>query len=315
MRTPEKVLGLFKDEEQFLIAAHINPDGDAIGSALALSFALESMGKETFIYDRDPVPEIYKFLPGHDRFRSDLTNDLSVKPVLVLLDCNSLARASLEGYAFRHSLVIDHHETEADFGDTRWIDQHAAATGLMVYFAIKSLGLPVTKDMAINLYTAISVDTGTFRYSNTTAEVLRVSADLVKSGAEPNHIADNLYETWDRRRFNLFVMALNTLEIKGDTAIIHVTKDMFRKTGTKAEDTENFANFPRMMQSMRISVLLRELGDDEWKASLRSRDDVNVARVAELFGGGGHRNAAGFKLKADLGSAKKALLRAIKKFT
>ncbi len=315
MRTPKKVLSLFENEKTFLIATHINPDGDAIGSAIALSLALESMGKETFIYDRDPVPRYYDFLPGHDRFRADVKNMLSVSPVLILLDCNGPARAAIEEYVFRHSLVIDHHETETDFGDTRWINQGAAATGLMIYFLIKSLGVTLTKDMAVNLYTAISVDTGTFRYSNTTAEVLRASADLIESGAEPNRIADYLYETWDRKRFQLFVRTLNTLEIRDDIAMIHITKDMFRKTGTRAEDTENFANFPRVIRTVKISALLRELGNGEWKVSLRSRGDVNVARVAELFGGGGHRNAAGYKIRADLGSLKEVLIKASKKFS
>jgi len=315
MRTPKKVLSLLEHEDKFLIVTHINPDGDAIGSALALSLALESMGKETFVYDRDPVPRFYEFLPGHNRFRPDLKNILPVDPMLILLDCNSPARAAIDEYDFRYSLVIDHHETETDFGDTRWIKQEAAATGLMIYFLIKSLGVTMTKDMAVNLYTAISVDTGTFRYSNTTAEVLRVSADLIESGAEPNRIADYLYETWDMKRFHLFVATLNTLEIKDDMAMIHITKEMFRKTGTRAEDTENFANFPRVIRSVKISALLRELGNGEWKVSLRSRGDVNVARVAELFGGGGHRNAAGYKMRAELGSVKEALRKASKKFS
>lgn len=313
MKIPKKLLSAFRAEKRFLIATHIDPDGDTIGSALALSTALESMGKETFVYCRDPVPRYYRFMPGQEKISSGLGNMMKADPALVLLDCNSPQRAAVEQYKFRTSIVIDHHETEMDFGDIRWVDHNAPAAGLMVYFIIKALGVKFTGDIASDLYAAISVDTGTFRYSNTSAEVLRACAELIESGAKPNLIADCLYETWGSKRFKLLVMTLNTLEIKDKVATIHVTREMFRKTGTRSEDTENFSNFPRMIKSVKISTLLRELGKGEWKASMRSRGGVNVAKIAELFGGGGHKNAAGFRIKSDLKSAKKELLKAIRK--
>jgi len=313
MRVPEKILSVLRKERNFLIATHINPDGDAIGSSLALSIALESMGKKTYVYSRDTVPGFYKFLPGHNRFISNLKNALKTDPVLVLLDCNSPERAAIEHYVLRSTIVIDHHETEKDFGDVRWVDRNAAATGLMIFHLIKSLGIKISKDIATNLYTAISADTGTFRYSNTYPGVFRASAELIESGAEPDLIADYLYESWDRKRFDLLIIALNTLEIHNRIAIMYITRDMFRKTKTKPEDTENFSNFPRIIDSVRISAVFREIGKGVWKASLRSKGDVNVAKIAELYGGGGHKNAAGFKIQADLKSAKRSLLKAYKK--
>jgi phosphoesterase RecJ-like protein len=313
MKIPKKILSALRDDEKFLVAAHINPDGDAIGSAVALGLALESMGKEAVIYSKDPVPLHYTFLPGQEKIRSVLEDALEADPVLILVDCNSPERAGIEGHRFRRSIVIDHHETGSDFGDLKWIDHKAAACGSMVYAAIKSLGVKITKAMATNLYAAIAVDTGTFRYANTTAEVLRTGAELVDLGAQPGLIAERLYETWNIRRFRLFMMTLNTLEIKNDIAITHVTGDMLRRTGAKAEDTENFSNLPRRIDSVKISVLLREIGKGTWKVSLRSKGDVDVAKIAEHFGGGGHKNAAGFRIKADLKSAKEALLHARRK--
>lgn len=313
MKVPEKILTILREEKNFLIVTHINPDGDAIGSALALSIALESMGKKTSVYSRDPVPGFYRFMPGHKRFTSSLKNALQTDPVLILLDCNSPERAAIDRYEFRCPVIIDHHETERDFGDVRWVDRDAAATGLMIFYLVKSMGIKFTKDIATNLYTAISVDTGTFRYSNTNPGVLRASAELIELGAEPNLIADYLYESWDRKRFDLLIMTLNTLEIHNRIAIMHITGDMFRETRTKPEDTENFSNFPRIINSVKISAVFREIGKGVWKASLRSKGDVNVAMIAELYGGGGHKNAAGFKIKADLESAKKALIKAYKK--
>ncbi|MBI5639035.1 MAG: bifunctional oligoribonuclease/PAP phosphatase NrnA [Nitrospirae bacterium] len=310
MKAPKKILSALGQGDSFFIATHINPDGDAIGSALALSMALEFQGKKTFVYSRDPIPLSYRFLPGYEKFRSRMTRNLGQNCTLVLLDCNSPERAALSAGGFRYSVVIDHHETEADFGDVRWIDSTAAATGIMVYRIIKTLGIPVTAAMASNLYTAVSVDTGTFRYSNTTAEVLRVGAELVTSGADPNHIADAIYETWGKKRFDLLIMTLNTLEIKNDLAITYISRDMFRKTGTQDEDTENFSNFPRMIDTVKVSALLRELDNGLWKASLRSKGAVNVAEIAEEFGGGGHKNAAGFRMRTDLKGLKTSLAKA-----
>ncbi|MHB8882248.1 MAG: DHH family phosphoesterase [Thermodesulfovibrionales bacterium] len=313
MKTPKQLVAAFRQETTFLIATHINPDGDAIGSSLALAEALESMGKKVFVYDRDPVPKMYHFLSGHQRFRTDIKKIMRTDPVLVLLDCNAPERAALENYRFRKSVVIDHHETEAGFGDIAWVEKHAAATGLLVQSVIRSLRVRLTKGMADNLYTAISVDTGTFRFSNTTAAVLRASAALVEAGADPNLIATQLYETWDFKKFRLFLLAMSTLEKKDGLVITQVTREMFRKTGTSAEDTENFSNFPRKIDSIRLAAMFRELGRDEWKASLRAKGDINVAQIAEMFGGGGHHNAAGYTIKADILTAKKALVTASRK--
>jgi phosphoesterase RecJ-like protein len=313
MKIPEKILSAFRKEDTFLLAAHISPDGDSIGSCVALCMALNSLGKKALVYSRDPVPKQYRFLPGNERIVSDLKKVAARDPALVLLDCNGPERAGLERIAFRRCIVIDHHETEKGFGDVRWINPHAAAAGLMVYFLIKGLGVRITGDIAVNLYTAIAVDTGTFRYSNTSSEVLRACAELVDYGAEPHLVSEALYESWERKRFDLLVLALNTLEIRNSVAMTHVTKAMFRKTGTKPEDTETFSHFPRRIDTIKISSLFRELGDGEWKASLRSKGEVNVARIAELFGGGGHKNAAGYTIKADLKTAKEALLKASRK--
>lgn len=308
MRVPEEIISAIRKERSFLIATHINPDGDALGSALALAFALEEMGKEIFVFDRDPVPEFYRFLPGFERFRQDIPEDVVRDAVLILLDCNGPDRASLEGFAFRKSIVIDHHETESSFGDFRWIDRSAAATGLLVFALIKELGITPSPDIATNLYAALSVDTGTFRYSNTSAGVFRVAAELVDRGAEPHVVADHLYERWSERRFRLLIETLKTLEIHDGIGLIHVTGGMFSQAGASPEDTENFSNFPRMIDSVRLAAFFRAAGEKTWKVSLRSKGEVNVAAVAERFGGGGHRNAAGYRIQADLEKAKKALL-------
>jgi phosphoesterase RecJ-like protein len=310
MKIPRGLIAAFRKERYFLLAAHIGPDGDALGSCLALAEALESLGKTVFVFDRDPVPEYYRFMPGQGKFRSALGQIPAKKPLLVLLDCNSTERAALNGHIFKKTVVIDHHETESDFGDIRWVERTAAATGLMVFNLIKALKVPVTKSMATNLYTALAVDTGTFRHSNTGPDVLRAAAELVEAGALPGTIAEYLYERWTKNRFDLLTLSLRTLKIDDGIAIIHVTKEMFSKTGTGESDTENFANVPRTIDSVMISVLIREIERGRWKVSMRSKGRANVANIAAARGGGGHRNAAGFSITADLASVKRAVLQA-----
>ncbi|KAF0143955.1 MAG: phosphoesterase RecJ domain-containing protein [Nitrospirae bacterium] len=310
MKIPGNVLDFLRKGKQFFIATHISPDGDALGSSIALSLALESLGKETIIYDKDPVPEFYRFLPGHERFTQSISNLKFEISNLILLDCNELERTGIEKIEFVSSAVIDHHETKKEFGDIKWIEPQAAATGLMLFYVIRELGVKITKEIAINLYAAIAIDTGTFRYSNTTPEVLRVAAELIEAGADPSYIAESLYEAWSESRFRLLLKVLNTLEINNGIAITLVTLDMFKETGALVEDTENFVGFPRLLKSVRISALFREVENNYYKISLRSRGrGMNVAKIAAEFGGGGHRNAAGYRVRADFKTAKETLLK------
>jgi len=312
MKVPPEIISFLKEEDKFFIATHINPEADALGSSIALSMALESLGKETVVYDCDTVPEFYRFLPGYERFIHSTSNLQPSSFNLVLLDCNTPERAGIDGIPFKYSAVIDHHETETDFGNVKWVEPDAAATGMMIFYILQELGIKMTKEIAINLYSAIAIDTGTFRYSKTTAEVMRVAAELVEAGAKPAFVSNSLYETWSEGRFHLLLSALHTLEIKDNVAFTFVTQEMFKKTGTNAEDTENFPGFPRRMKDIKVSAFFREIGENHWKVSLRSKGEINVAEIASRFDGGGHRNAAGFRIKGSLESAKETLLNQIR---
>jgi len=311
VKVPPDLISFLKNEDRFLLATHINPDGDALGSALALALALEASGKTVVVYDRDPVPEYYRFLPGQQKFVNSVRDSETSSMNLVLLDCNNPDRIGKTDIRFRHSCVIDHHETESDFGQIKWVEPHAAATGMLVFYLLREAGFKITKEIALNLYTAIVVDTGAFRYSNTSADVLRVSADLVEAGASPAFVSNSLYEMWSERRFALLTRVLNTLEIRDNVAFTFVTADMFRQTDTGPDDTENFPSFPRMMQRVQVSVFLRQVDNGKWKVSLRSKGAVNVSRIATFFGGGGHKNAAGCTIQGDLKTAKETLFGAI----
>lgn len=313
MNVPPELLLFLKKEKDFFVATHINPDGDALGSSIALAMALESLGKKITLYCKDGVPYFYKFLPGWERFIDNIQNIREPIQNFLLVDCNDLSRIGLEKMNIVTSAIIDHHETAKNFGDIKWISPSAPATGIMVFYLIKELGVKLTKEIAINLYTAIAIDTGTFRYGNTTAEALRIAAELVDAGVDPYVVAENLYETWSENRFRLLMKILETLELYDGIAFTTVTLDMFKETDTNADDTENIPGFSRMLGSVKISALFREIEANFYKVSLRSKGkEINVAKIAEKFGGGGHRNAAGYRIKADLKSAKELLLKEIR---
>ena len=312
MRVPGEVVEALREKNDFVLATHINPEGDALGSQIALALALEAMGKAAYLFNRDGVPDFYGFLPGCHKIHRELPSETAGR-TLLLLDCNKPERAAVDGRTFKDSIVIDHHETESDFGDVRWIEPQAPATGLMVFELLKALDSEITAAMAVNLYAAIAVDTGTFRYNNTTPEVLRAAAELAEAGAKPGEVAEGIYESWSTPRFKLLCHTLGTLQLRDGMAITVATQEMFRQTGTSVSDTEEFSNFSRMIRDAKVSAFLRELPGGGWKVSLRSKGEHNVAQVAERFGGGGHKNAAGCTIEGDLASAKRRLAEAIQK--
>lgn len=323
MKIPEDLIRFLNNGDRFLIVTHVSPDADGIGSSIALAHLLDRLGKKSTLADRERVPQYCRFLPGQERFvtldgiaaRPDAINDFGG---IVLVDCNSYSRVTTRdsralfgGFAGK-TAVIDHHETETPDGQIHWIVPEAPATGVMIYYLLKAFSVAITPEMATNLYAAIALDTGNFRYENTSSEVFAIASDLTDKGAKPHIVFRHLYELWPEGRFRLLVEVLGTLDIRGDVAFISVNRLMFQATGTTAEDTESFVSFPRMMEGIRVSVLLREIDDLHFKVSLRSKGGINVARVAEVFGGGGHANAAGCTIRSDIANAKALLLARIK---
>ncbi len=318
MNVPEPLLNVLRQEQRFFIASHINPEGDAVGSALALAMGLRSLGKETKVFLKDGLPEVYEFIPGKDLIESRLDRDYMKDSVFVIVDCNEPKRVGLkdEEIVAQKTVVIDHHETRKDFGDIKWVIPDSPATGVMIYYLLKALEVKFTPEIATNLYVAIAVDTGTFRYGNTTSEVLRIGAELIDLGAEPGYIAEKVYESWPTNRFNLLCEMLNTLEIEKNgnltVAITTITEDMFKRTHTTIEDTDDFSNFARMLRDVDVSVMLRQDGPNKWKGSMRGKGRVNLAQVAKALGGGGHHDAAGFNIEGTLDEVKARLKEALK---
>jgi phosphoesterase RecJ-like protein len=318
-KTSSKLLNLIKRNKSFLIVGHINPEGDAIGSALALALGLKKMGKrDVSVLSRDGVPESLRFLPA--------AKSVKRKPprkkfdVLFIVDCNTLERTGFRELKAKHTAIIDHHIPPAEADKSEFyrksavvlIDPHAAATGMLIYKVLISLRIPVDKNIATNLYTAILVDTGGFRYSNTSPESLRTACRLVEAGATPWDITKEVYESIPYRSMKLLGLSLATLEMNDGIAWITTTMDMLKKTGTTAEDSEDFVDFPRKVKEIRVAVFFREDAENVFKISLRSKGRVNVQKIANSFGGGGHFAAAGCKIKGSLKEVQEKVFNAVR---
>jgi phosphoesterase RecJ-like protein len=301
IQPPNEILSTLQEAKRVLVAAHIYPDGDALGSQLALGECLESLGKEVFFYSEEKVGHLYDFLPGCEKLRHAVA-DISGFDCVVTVDCadaQRLGKLADRLLSAKRLIMIDHHAGHNLFGDLHWVDPGRASTGEMVYDLMVALGAEISCDAAYCLYTAVVSDTGSFRYSSTTADTFRVAAELVNRGVKPSEVAGKLFDNFTINRLRLLKLVLDSLEVHADDriAFITATREMFDETGTTPADTENFINYPRSLLSVRVAAFIKETRNGVVSVSLRSKgDDCDVAAVAIEFGGGGHRNAAGFKI-------------------
>lgn len=311
---PNEIISALQGAESVLVAAHIYPDGDALGSQLALGECLESLGKRVFLYSEEPVSHLYDFMPGCGKLRHALP-DMTGFDCVVSVDCadrQRLGSAADHLLTAKQLIMIDHHAGHTLFGDLHWVDPSRASTGEMVYDLVVELGAKISPESAYCLYTALVSDTGSFVYSSTTADTFRVAGELVGLGVKPSDVAGKLFDNFTVNRLELLKLVLDSLEIHsaGRIAMITVTGEMFGQTGTIPADAESFINYPRSLASVRVAAFIKEPRQGIVSVSLRSKgSDCDVAALAAEFGGGGHRNAAGFKLMdVDCALVRKELL-------
>jgi phosphoesterase RecJ-like protein len=296
---------------RFLVTTHIDPDGDAVGSAFAACFALTGLGKDAAVYLRDSVPHRYRFLPKPAAVQHVLPEN--GYDAVIVVDCGDLTRVG-DGHASlkqKGLLVnIDHHAAGQAFGQINIIDERASSTAEILYLILKSLQVRFTSDIAVNLYTAVVTDTGSFRYENTTERAFSICEEMIGFGVSPAHVAAKVYENHPKERFQLLCLVLATMETAREDriALAHITGDMFSRTRTNPEHAEGFVEYLKEIDSVEVACLLRELGSGRYKVSMRSKERVDVASVARTFGGGGHRKAAGCTLEGDLATVKKILI-------
>ena len=315
MNDLERVVAALQAAPSVAVVSHVGPEGDAIGSTLAAALALRDAGKATGAYNVDPVPPGLQHLPGLSELQRAVPGDQAFACYLVV-DTSGLDRTGglLDGRS-RDAVVInvDHHDGNSRFGDVNWVEPGASSAGEMVYRILREGGFPLSKSVAANLFAAILTDTGGFQYGNTTAECLRVAADLMEAGAVPEEIGQGLRAHRALGEWRLLSEVLTGLQVGlgGRLAWIEVSLAARQRAGVGLEATEDFIEYPRNLSGVEIAVAFKEVSADEVRVSLRSYGSVDVARLARSIGGGGHRNAAGCTVRSGLTAAKAQVLTAV----
>ncbi len=303
----KRVLECIAARERFLLTSHARPDGDAVGSALACAQILRSLGKKADVVLNDSIPYLYRPLPYADQVVQGTAVNGHYEAAIIL-ECDSLARTGLQGLESNFIINIDHHLSGKPFGHINWIDPEACATAEMIYRLGREAGVRITKEIATCLYTAVMTDTGSFRFAGTTDRTFALAGELARCGADPVRCAQDVYFANPTSKMRLLGAALSTLQREGSLVWMHITRAQIDHCGAFDEDAEGLVNYAISIAGAQVAAFFRELPDQRFRVSLRSKGAVNVAAIAEIFGGGGHRNASGCALDGPLSVATERIL-------
>lgn len=304
---PEQILTSIDQATHIVLVTHVHPDGDALGSLFALADILENLGKKVFRYLEEPVSHLYEFIPGSelaDTAFSAVEQFVTLAGVgnaaCIALDCGDAERLGKEKeklLTISPFLVIDHHHEHTAFGDCLWLDAKSSSTGELVYELAMALDTKVSFDAAFAIYVAILTDTGSFHYDNTSPRTLRIAANLVETGVHPEEVAGKVYDNYSLERLRLMEKVLATLQlhVNAQVGLIFVSTEMLTSSGATSGDLEGFINYPRSIKSVKVAVFIKEGQKGIVSVSLRAKGTCDVAAIASDFGGGGLKNAAGFR--------------------
>lgn len=315
---PQSVIQAIRRHRRFLVAAHVNPEADALGSALGLAGLLRRLGKSVQVINDGGTPEAMAFLPGSDGVRATVPAAAPPADVAITVDVPVFARVGSVGPWLRQAgllVSIDHHVSHEGFGDLNWVDPTAAATGEMIYRLFRAMRVPPSKEAALCLYAALVTDTGSFKYRNTTPEVHRIAADLLRRARiNPMYVSQRLYEAHRAGDLRLLGQILQRLRTTSDGRIawVEVPRALVRQAGPEIID--ELVNYPRAVKGVEVALALREAPKDRAvRVSLRSKGAVNVDLIARAFGGGGHMAASGCTVPGTLAQARACVLREIRR--
>jgi phosphoesterase RecJ-like protein len=294
-----EVLQQIEQRSRFVLTSHARPDGDAVGSALACCQVLRAMGKQADVVLHDGVPRIYRSLPFADQVvQAEVVN--GDYEAAIILECDSIHRTRLAGLENRFLISIDHHQSGRPFAHVNWIDPHAVATAEMVFRLSGEVGVKLSPEMATCLYTALMTDTGSFMFHGTNEHTFALARELVLAGADPAHCAQGIYFAHSEAKIRLLGQALCNLHIEDSVAWVWVTQQQMEMCGAREEDCEGLVNYVLSIGNVEVAVFFRELPDGRFRVSLRSKGKLDVAQVAESFGGGGHQCASGCSVDGPL---------------
>ena len=290
----DRIAEEIRTRQRFVISSHVRPDGDAIGSQLAMAFALRHLGKTVRVVNCDMPPSPMLVFPGV----ADIEVAQSVDDpgdAVIIMECGDFARTGVTGLDRGFVINIDHHLGNTMYGALNWFDLSAAACGEMVFDLIQKLGVPLTREIATHIYIAILTDTGSFHYSSISPRTFDICRQCVEAGLDPPAVARSIFDSNNLGRLKLFGAVLSRMELdaSGRLATVWVDRALARNCGGTYEDTEGLINLPLTVKEIQAVVFFKEQGPDDWRISMRSKGEIDVNSVATEFGGGGHKNAAG----------------------
>lgn len=301
---------ILKENNNIILLCHAHPDGDTLGSATALAAALRSMGKTVSVKCGDPIPKDFGFM------YEGLDNEDFEPELIAAIDIadTKLLGKEFEGiYSDKINLCIDHHGSNIMYAEKVWLEADSASTAEMIYMLVEALGVRITPHIASCLFTGVTTDTGCFRFSNTTVRTFEIASKLAALGADTYNIIQVFFETKTKTFAALERLALDSLRMyfSDRCAVICVTQDMYKKSGSDESEVDRLSNLPRQIEGVLVGVTMRELKDGNFKASVRTHGDIDASAICKRLGGGGHMGAAGCTLTGTKQQAVNALLKEI----
>jgi phosphoesterase RecJ-like protein len=301
--TRAQVAEAIRQRQRFVVVSHARPDGDAIGSSLAMAYALRHLGKDARVLSRDAAPPPYVVFPGVPEIEIVSQIDDPGDAVIVM-ECGDVKRPGIDGIERGYVINVDHHPGNGLYGALNWLDLSAAACGEMVFDLVQELGVPLTHEIALHVYIAILTDTGSFHYSNVTPRTFDICRQCMEAGVDPPAVARAIFHNNNLGRLKLFGAVLSRMQLDASSRIatLYVDQQLARDCGGTYEDTEGLINLPLTVKEILAVVFFKEVGPDDWRVSMRSKGDVDINAIAREFGGGGHQNASGCSARGDLES-------------
>jgi len=312
----EEIGAVLRSQQTFAVLSHVRPDGDALGSQLGLGLSLSKLGKTVMVRNEDGLLEKYSFLPGGEFLQMPLSEPRDFD-VAIALDTATQSRLGTATSLVRSAqtwINIDHHPSNPRYGDLVYIDSTAPATGQILFELIQGQGLPMDAAIAENLFVAISTDTGSFQYPNTTARTFEIGAELLRCGVNVGRVSELLYESYPRRRVELLRELLGTMRLEGHgkVASFSLSLQTAAKLGAKPEDNEGLIDHIRAIKGVVVAVFFEELPEGKVRVSMRSKSEAaDVCAICEKFGGGGHKLAAGARMRGTLAEVEEKVLKEI----
>jgi phosphoesterase RecJ-like protein len=299
--TRAQVADAIRQRQRFVVTSHARPDGDAIGSSLAMAYALRYLGKDVRVVSRDAPPPPLMVFPGVAEI--EIVDEIGdPADAVIVMECGDVKRPGIEGVELGYVINIDHHPGNVLYGALNWMDLSAAACGEMVFDLVSELGVPLTYEIALHVYIAILTDTGSFHYSNITSRTFDICRQCMEAGVSPPAVARSIFDANNLGRLKLFGAVLNRMHLDstGRIATLSVDKQLTHDCGGTYEDTEGLINLPLTVKEILAVVFFKEIGPGDWRVSMRSKGNIDINAIAKEFGGGGHKNASGCSAHGDL---------------